>query len=403
MNQRANRTFVCSVLFLDLVGYSTRPVTEQLKLKQRLSALLREALQDIAELDRIVLDVAGGVVVSFLGQPTDPLFVALDLSQGMALSAEGEPAASVRIGINLGPVRVTSDFGGQLNVVGDGIGVAERIMSFAEGGHILVSRSYYEVLCRHAPDFERIFRFEGNRTDRQVREHSVFMVDPDGAMHLRSRARTTLAGRAAGQIRRLTGSRRVAPPDPATVSEVRTEVLVAALALATVIVATAWTVRSLRPSTSGEASSPLPVLTAPPVGATAVVRSVPASGGAAVQSVPDRLPLTVSQVASNTALSAVIATAPPIVLAPTVVPRPVAPVAVQSAPVVAPESVITLVIAPWGEVYLDGQLQGVSPPLKKLNVSPGRHEIEIRNTSFPVFRKSFEAKSGVPVRIEHRY
>jgi Protein kinase domain len=45
--------------------------------------------------------------------------------------------------------------------------------------------------------------------------------------------------------------------------------------------------------------------------------------------------------------------------------------------------VITLTIKPWGSVMVDGTLKGVSPPLKKLVLPEGKHQIKVVNPSFP--------------------
>ena len=45
MNEPPNRSHVCSVLFLDIADYSTRPVAEQMALRRDFNALLGEALQ----------------------------------------------------------------------------------------------------------------------------------------------------------------------------------------------------------------------------------------------------------------------------------------------------------------------------------------------------------------------
>lgn len=403
MNQRANRTFVCSVLYLDLVGYSTQSVTAQLKLKQTLNGLLREVLRELAAVDRIVLEVAGGLVVSFLGRPADALFVALDLRQKMAAErGPDEAVAPVRIGINLGPVRVVDEPGGQINLLGDGISVAERIMNFADPDTVLVSRSYYEVLRRELPEFEPVFRFEGTRTDRQVREHSVFTVDLAGAALLRAnmapgwRARPAIPprGAAAPTMTGADGRPAVAP------DELRSGVLAAAVLIAMTIIVFAWTLRSVQRATpvavdplaaapvAEETASPPAVETpAPPPARRTGGKRTPAAAPAVNEQatpVPDPAPT-------------------PAVAA----PPPVSPAEAGGKAVVtlvgSPDVVVTLAIAPWGEVYLDGQYQGVSPPLKKLNVPTGWHDIEVRNTKFPVFQKRFEAKSGTPLRIEHRY
>ncbi len=43
MPERANRTFICSVLFLDIAEYSKKPVSEQIQLKDRFNALIAES------------------------------------------------------------------------------------------------------------------------------------------------------------------------------------------------------------------------------------------------------------------------------------------------------------------------------------------------------------------------
>ena len=179
MNEQSNRTFVCSIMFLDIVEYSKRSVAEQMTLKQRFNALLGQVLQGVAVNDRIVLDTGDGAAISFLGNPEDTLFAAMSLRDAIsAESASGPPVLAVRIGINLGPVRLIKDLNGHLNIIGDGINVAQRVMSFTQPGQVLVSRSYYEVVSLLSPEFSQLFRYEGAHTDKHVREHEVYEVGP---------------------------------------------------------------------------------------------------------------------------------------------------------------------------------------------------------------------------------
>jgi len=54
--------------------------------------------------------------------------------------------------------------------------------------------------------------------------------------------------------------------------------------------------------------------------------------------------------------------------------------------------VLDLQVQPWGTVYIDGVNRGVSPPLKHLTVSPGRHSILVQNpTSKP---RAFEVDTS---------
>ena len=80
------------------------------------------------------------------------------------------------MGINLGPVKLVKDINGHPNIIGDGINVAQRIMSFARPGQIVVSRSYYDVVSNLASEYAKLFHYEGSRTDKHVREHEIYVV-----------------------------------------------------------------------------------------------------------------------------------------------------------------------------------------------------------------------------------
>ena len=64
---------------------------------------------------------------------------------------------------------------------------------------------------------------------------------------------------------------------------------------------------------------------------------------------------------------------------------------------------VTLAVAPWGEVYVDGAARGVSPPLTQLSLPPGAHTIEIRNNTSPPFSVRVELKSGESIALQHRF
>jgi class 3 adenylate cyclase len=167
--ESSSRTLVCSVLFLDIIEYSRKPVAEQLQLKQAFNRSLATALEQVPQRDRIILDTGDGAAVTFMGDPEDALFAALTVRN---MAAE----VPVRLGVNLGPVRLVKDLNGQMNIIGDGINVAQRVMSFARPGQLLVSRSFYEVVSCLSRDYLNLFRHEGSRTDKHVREHEVYSV-----------------------------------------------------------------------------------------------------------------------------------------------------------------------------------------------------------------------------------
>jgi DNA-binding LytR/AlgR family response regulator len=187
MNDHAVRTTLCSVVFADLVGYSTRSAAEQIAAKNRFNACLAKSLADIAPKDRIVLDTGDGAALGLLGDPEDALFVSLSLRSSMA---EGD----LRIGINLGPVKLVNDVNGHASMLGDGINAAQRIMGFADPGQIVVSRSYFDVVSRLSEDYATLFRHGGARTDKHLREHDIYLVGESGDAYRHAMA--SLANRA---------------------------------------------------------------------------------------------------------------------------------------------------------------------------------------------------------------
>ncbi len=174
------RTFMCAVVFIDIVEYSKKPVARQLVIKSRFNAIVGKGLENVATADRIILDTGDGAALCFLGDPEDALFVTNSIRNDFATETE-VPELKVRIGINLGPVKVMRDLNGNPNIVGDGINVAQRVMSFAQANQILVSRSYYEVVSRLTQEYSQLFRFIGAREDKHVREHELYEVAVGGS------------------------------------------------------------------------------------------------------------------------------------------------------------------------------------------------------------------------------
>jgi class 3 adenylate cyclase len=345
MPDTSNRTFVCSVLFLDLVEYSKRPVAEQLALKQRFNALLVDAMRHVATADRIVLDTGDGAAVSFLGNPEDCLFAAMSLRDAIAAeSPDLQPPLRARMGINLGPVRLIKDINGQLNIIGDGINVAQRVMSFADPGTILVSRSYYEVVSCLSKDFSGLFKYEGTHTDKHVREHSVYAIAAGTPGIVRPPAAAPGAPAAADISADLAAT--IAPTVAPAQGANRKRLWLAAAA-AVILIAGALLLRLGR---KAETAPALPAAE---------------SNGSETKSA---------------------AATPP-----------------EKKKAAEPRVSVLLAILPWGEVYVDGQKKGVTPPLKNLSLAPGAHRIEIRNTEFTPYVTTVNGAGGEKIRIQHKF
>ena len=409
MEERGNKTIICSVFFLDIVEYSKKSVSGQISLKERFNAFLSIAIRDVPVNDRIILDTGDGAAISFLGDISDALHAALSMRS--SLLNEGvrmEPPLLVRIGVNLGPVRLVKDINGQPNIVGDGINVAQRVMGFADPGQILVSRSYYDAVSRLSQEYAGMFHYQGSRTDKHVREHEVYAIGYPGDFTSTQRSlakQSRQAGatgfdalrfrlenywdvslrymarwerRAVETYRRATHKQRIAVIGAAAfVVLLSLTALIVKLASKPAVQPTAASATQAKPANarpqsavSGQADAKSQAAPAPKVSTEAGKASDRNKTAAAEKKVQG--------VKQSSRVRTLVET--------------------TGAP-----AVLTLVIVPWGEVYLDGRMQGVSPPLMELQVVAGKHEIVVRNSTLPAFTQVIKVKSGEKVKIRHDF
>jgi len=66
-------------------------------------------------------------------------------------------------------------------------------------------------------------------------------------------------------------------------------------------------------------------------------------------------------------------------------------------------AIVSFAIAPWGEIYVDGQRRGVNPPMRELELSPGQYEVEVRNTTFPAHVQTIKVEPGTHTKIKHHF
>ena len=421
MAEHTNRTFICSVLFLDIVEYTKQVVGVQIALKERFNAILTEVIAGVATDDRIILDTGDGAAVSFLGDPEDALFAGMNLRDAVAsLENTGGPRLQIRVGLNLGPVRLVKDINGQPNIIGDGINVAQRVMSFAEPGQILVSRSYHDVMARLSEDYAKLFHYEGAKTDKHVREHEVYAIGPAPSNLRRTMPAPRQAARAQGL--RLPKLPRLIRSGWGEAFAVNSKLLVAAPLAFTLIVGSGVIARTYRTSNS-EARSPVSAAPQGPRG-TVTTPTADLPPGASAVATPAVAPLQPAPEAPQRPKEPQAATPPDQTgQRPTARIEAAAPATVQTARVKEPEippkamepeppapatvsprdAVINIVALPWAEVYVDGARQGVSPPLRAIPIKPGKHRIELRNTAFPTYVETVELKSGAEVSVRHRF
>ncbi len=168
------RNLLACIAFIDMVAWSALSVDEQVGAKQQFNALLVRVLQGIPRDRYLVMCTGDGAALCFLGDPEEALDCMLLLRDLVGSRPAGSLA--LRIGLHLGPVRVVTDLNDRVNVVGDGINVAQRVMSFAQSRELLVSGPLHACL---APISERRagqFRFLGQRQDKHGRLHELYTV-----------------------------------------------------------------------------------------------------------------------------------------------------------------------------------------------------------------------------------
>jgi hypothetical protein len=175
------RTTTAAVAFFDIVGYTKQPDSRQLELKQRFSQFLTDSLAPLASGERIILDTGDGAAIGFLQHPTDALESAVHFRASL-LANKHDDYLRVRIGIHLGPVSLVKDMNGQINMLGDGINSAQRVMSFAGQNQIYVSRAYFDFVSSLSDEYDDLFRYRGSQQDKHGREHQVYeLLNREGA------------------------------------------------------------------------------------------------------------------------------------------------------------------------------------------------------------------------------
>ena len=76
---------------------------------------------------------------------------------------------------------------------------------------------------------------------------------------------------------------------------------------------------------------------------------------------------------------------------------------IQTSATIGNESTVQFAVTPWGEIYLDGVKAGISPPLKELKVSAGKHTIEIRNLNFSPYSETLELHTSSVKKIKYKF
>lgn len=177
-------------LFMDFVGYSRLPAASQAQIQQTLHSLAfaTTPMQKLRQREDLIVKRTGdGMALIFFDDLDAPLQVALEMDERIkrqqnALREQiGGTAFRVRMGVHSGPVIVLEE-NGALDVAGEGINVAQRVMDAGDAEHILISDVVAQALSDD-PVWKSLFDDLGMcrvKHDELVHLHNVHGIREDG-------------------------------------------------------------------------------------------------------------------------------------------------------------------------------------------------------------------------------
>ena len=143
--------------------------------------------------------------------------------------------------------------------------------------------------------------------------------------------------------------------------------------------------------------APAPATNAPGVAEGAAMSDAPAADAAAVAPAPP------AQTVEATPAAPPARAKPPVARTKAAPSRTAAGSTATAAPAATVTGSVQLAISPWGQVEVNGQPAGTTPPLTRLTLSEGTHSITVRNEDFPPHTVAVQVEADKPVVVRHRF
>src|SRR6266516_1544077 len=137
------------LLLIDVVGYSTLLVNEQIELLRELNQIVRStpSFRMAEASSRLMrLPTGDGMALVFFRSPEEPAQCALEIHA----ASKSHPHIQLRMGVHSGPVNQVIDVNDRSNIAGAGINVAQRVMDCGDAGHILLSKHLADDLAQYS-------------------------------------------------------------------------------------------------------------------------------------------------------------------------------------------------------------------------------------------------------------
>jgi TolB-like protein/Tfp pilus assembly protein PilF len=136
---------IAHVLFFDIVAYSKMAMDDQRAAIEELNQIVQstdEFRKAESENRLLKIPTGDGMALVFYRSPEVPVECALEISRQL----KEHPRLKLRMGVHSGPVSGVIDVNGRVNVAGEGINMAQRVMDCGDAGHILLSKRVAEDL-----------------------------------------------------------------------------------------------------------------------------------------------------------------------------------------------------------------------------------------------------------------
>jgi len=387
--QTASRNVICCLLAMEIADYEARPVFDQIRCTQDFRELVADATANASPGDLISIVREDGALLSFLADPEQCFTTALVVREA-ASNQDRYRDLPLRIGVNLGTVEIAQDEFGHLYVSGKGRQDADRAMRHGPPRQISVARPFFELLSRTAPKLCGLLEYEGVFSDTLGPPVSLYRLPPaHGTGSVNRPAQGVAAGSAPGALAPMTASMPVQHEEsiqsPARERHwlrpawLRNSLL--PLVIGAVVLLAPFNRSRVEVTVTGEGTEV----------ATQNAAFLPAVGGPSLVDAGKSLQPAAASPKLESAAAQMRPPAAPTRIASSLRPLTPKPKAAEGttkaeAEAQAEAATVVLAIKPWGEVYVDGERVGITPPLKRFKVAAGRRQITVTNSSLPTYR-----------------
>ena len=415
MNEPSVSPMHASVLYLRLADFVSKPVVEQARMRAQLEAVAAAGLSVLPERDRVVLEAPDGLAIVVLGN-----------ALGTLAAAERclDAAAVLPLCVGAGHGAVATVEGGGLiqGVLGDGLHSAGLAARFAAPAQMLATRSFRAAVAQQAPVRQADLPLAGTFVDASVRSHDLYVMDRLARKRRRRRlaviaASSVLAFLLAGGVGRM-AYRAEGPFAPkaevALAISPGGEVFLDGVSQGMAPPLTRLSMRAgvhvleVRHGADPPLKMDLQLAAGEQVEVKHVFSPLPvlafdvAPGGEVFVDGKSRGTLpALRQLELSEGMHAVevrYGAFPP--LKRKVQLKRGEQITLRH--VFAP-AVLVLKVIPGGEVFVNGASRGPMIGLSRLELSPGRYAIEVRNGKHPPLKRTVDLKAGQQVVVQHEF